>query len=246
MKSIHLQYVSTFAITLFKIIQFCMHICTPIYCKFWSSIIPSLSSSIAHARVKAFTQKLFPKLNLFFFAAGKQGVDSREGDQLSVRRWWWYHPVTDIKVRSSWWWHHPVTDITWTGVKSHWHHSSRWKPNDTCHSLTALCQPDIFSEFQWKSLLSLQWWGARRSTRCTKVTSLSGLKVKSYHSGKNVLTSPPPSELLQVTINPTVTQYYPPRRSQLPDQCACNMCFPKQWETTSFPHSPHFTWYHCK
>ena len=50
---INLKYVSIFEISLFRIIQSCMHIFTSIDCKFQPSTIPSSSSSVAHARVNA-------------------------------------------------------------------------------------------------------------------------------------------------------------------------------------------------
>ena len=159
-----------------------MHIFTSIDCKFWSKIIPSLSPSVAHARVKAFWQK-YSQNWICLFQPAKEWTPEKE-----ISCQWERSDFIS-----------GVTDITSTAPVTHSHHSAwhLWEP-----LVVNFSEEDLF--------------GAPRSTRCTKVTSLSGLKVKSYHSGKNVLTSPPPSELLQVTINPTVTQYYPQEEVSCP------------------------------
>ena len=113
-------------------------------------------------------------------------------------------------------------------------------------SLTRITQPDIFENPCW-------WISVRRISLGPKINSVyksditlgSESEILSLWQKCPDITSsqwtPPPSD-----NQPNSDSILSPRRSQLPDQCACNMCFLKQWETTSFPHSPHFTWYHCK
>ena len=98
----------------------------------------------------------------------------------------------------------------WLHLRSHWHHF-----NGTCHSLASLSLTSLRTlagEFQWGGSL----WGPKINSVYKSDITL-GPESEILSLWQNVLTSPPPSDfLLQVTINPKVTQYYPQEEVSCP------------------------------
>ena len=185
-----------------------MHIFTSIDCKFWSKIIPSLSPSIAHARVKAFSKNHSQNWIIVCSSRRRSGRQRRRS------------AVSEGGVTSS---AESHSDITPT--KTQWD-----------LPITRITQPDIFENSGWWIWVRIplgpqdqgEWNPSSLWQKCLPLPDITA------------------SEILLVTINPTVTQYHPPplRKVSCPNSLVVICVFTRLLSVTSFPHSSHFTWYH--